>query len=68
MYIDHENTEEGSVAPFRVVYTEKDGADIYGYWCTKCEDFANAMDAMGAIRCDGCGNVRKPTRWDLAYL
>lgn len=68
VFIDHDNTEQGSIAPFRVIYTEEDGKEIYGYWCTKCEDLANAMDAMGRIQCDNCGNARKPTRWDSAYL
>lgn len=68
VYVDHNSTETGSIAPFHVVYTERDGEDIYGYWCSKCEDFANAMDAMERIQCDGCGNTRKPTRWDSAYL
>jgi len=68
VYIDHDNTETGSIAPFHVVYAEEDGRDIYGYWCSKCESFANAMDAMGRIQCDECGNARKPTRWDSAYM
>jgi ribosomal protein S18 acetylase RimI-like enzyme len=68
VYIDHDNTEQGSIAPFRVIYTEEDGEDIYGYWCTNCKALANAMDAMGRIQCDSCGNARKPTRWDSAYL
>jgi len=68
VYVDHENQETGSVAPFHVVYTDEAGEDIYGYWCSKCENLANAMDAMGRIQCDNCGNARKPTRWDAAYL
>jgi hypothetical protein len=68
VYIDHDNTEKGSIAPFRVVYEEDEGKDIYGYWCSKCGELANAMDAMGRIQCDNCGNARKPTRWDSAYL
>jgi ribosomal protein S18 acetylase RimI-like enzyme len=68
VYVDHENQETGSVAPFHVVYTDEAGADIFGYWCSKCENLANAMDAMGRIQCDECGNARKPTRWDAAYL
>jgi len=68
VYVNHDSTETGSIAPFHVVYTERDRNDIYGYWCSRCEDFANAMDAMGRIQCDSCGNARKPTRWDSAYL
>lgn len=68
VFIDHENTERGSIAPFQVVYTQEQGEEIYGYWCTKCGRMANAMDAMGRIQCDHCGNARKPTRWDASYL
>jgi len=68
VYIDHDNTERGSIAPFQVVYTQKEGQEIYGYWCTQCSNLANAMDAMGRIQCDECGNSRKPTRWDASYL
>jgi len=68
VYLDHESSETGSIAPFKQVYTDRGGEEIYGYWCSRCEDFSNAMDAMGRIQCDGCGNARKPTRWDAAYL
>lgn len=68
VYIDHATQETGSIAPFHVVYTDRAGEDIYGYWCSKCGSMANAMDAMGRIQCDECGNARKPTRWDAAYL
>ena len=68
VYVNHDSTETGSIAPFHVIYTEPDGEDIYGYWCSSCESLANAMDAMGRIQCDNCGNARKPTRWDAAYL
>lgn len=68
VYINHDSIETGSIAPFHVVYTEHDREEIYGYWCSRCSDLANAMDPMGRIQCDGCGNARKPTRWDAAYL
>jgi ribosomal protein S18 acetylase RimI-like enzyme len=68
VFLDRTTRETGSIAPFHVVYTDEADEDIYGYWCTKCEDFANAMDTMGRIQCDTCGNARKPERWDAAYL
>lgn len=68
VYVDHEDQERGSVAPFDVVYTSEDGEDLYGYWCSNCENLSNAMDPMGRIQCDACGNARKPTRWDSAYM
>ena len=67
-FIDHDATERGSVDAFHLVYTDEDGDDLYGYYCANCGTLANAMDAMGRIECDNCGNVRKATRWDAAYL
>lgn len=68
VYVDHDVTERGSADAFHVVYAEEDGEDLYGYYCANCETLANAMDAMGRIECDQCGNARRPTRWDSVYL
>jgi ribosomal protein S27AE len=51
-----------------VVFAEEEVDDRYGYFCSNCNTLANAMDSMGRIECDSCGNVRKPLRWDAAYL
>jgi ribosomal protein S18 acetylase RimI-like enzyme len=67
-YVHYGATEEGSQAPFYTVYTDEDATDVYGYLCSECGSHANAMGAMGGIQCDECGNKRKPTRWDAAYL
>jgi len=68
VFVDHDATERGSVDAFHLVYTDEDGEDLHGYYCANCGTLANAMDAMGRIECDHCGNARKPTRWDRAYL
>lgn len=68
VYVDQDDSDPGSVAPFHRVYTDEAGEDRYGYYCANCETLANAMDAMGRIECATCGNSRKPTRWDAAYL
>jgi len=68
VYVDHDESESGSEAPFHIVYTDPDRGDRYGYYCANCGRLANAMDAMGRIECSACGNTRKPTRWDAAYL
>jgi len=68
VYVDRDNAERGSLASFHVVYESADGEDRYGYYCASCEKLANAMDAMGRIECDSCGNSRKPARWDAAYM
>lgn len=68
VYVDFEVSERGSSAGFHPVFTEEDGEHRYGYYCENCNTLANAMDPMGRIECDNCGNVRKATRWDAAYL
>ncbi|MEF8886122.1 MAG: GNAT family N-acetyltransferase [Haloarculaceae archaeon] len=68
VYVDRDEYESGSAANFHVVYTDESRSDKYGYYCGNCDELANAMDAMGRVECNSCGNTRKPTRWDAAYL
>jgi len=68
VYLDREDRDRGSVAPFVAVYSDPGRTRRYGFYCTNCENLANAMDAMGRIECPACGNQRKPTRWDAGYL
>lgn len=68
VYVDHDASERGSVGTFHAVFETPEGEERYGYYCGNCHSLANAMDAMGRIECDECGNARKPTRWDAAYL
>lgn len=68
VYVDRDDSERGSLAPFFTVYADEKRAERYGYYCGSCDELANAMDAMGRIECDNCGNSRKPSRWDAAYL
>jgi ribosomal protein S18 acetylase RimI-like enzyme len=68
VYVDMADEEVGSDAPFNVVLSDPNGEARYGYFCSHCERPANAMSANGRIKCDGCGNTRKPTRWDASYL
>jgi len=68
VYVDRDDAETGSIAPLFVVYSDEARDQRYGYFCSNCESFANAMDAMGRIECANCGNARKPTRWDAAYM
>jgi ribosomal protein S18 acetylase RimI-like enzyme len=68
VYVDRDEFETGSAASFHVVYTDETRENKYGYYCGNCDELANAMDAMGRVECNNCGNTRKPTRWDAAYL
>jgi hypothetical protein len=67
VYIDYSRGERGTKGPFYAVY-ETDATDArWGYFCGNCETFDNAMDTMGRIECNVCGNLRKPDEWDAAH-
>ena len=67
VYVSREEDERGSKGSFFVVYRDEAAQNRYGYFCEHCESLDNAMDAMGRIRCNVCGNLRKPTEWDAAH-
>jgi hypothetical protein len=67
VYVDRSARERGSKGPFLVVYTDRDAETRWGYRCSNCETFDNAMDTMGRIECNTCGNIRKPDEWDAAH-
>ena len=68
LYIDRNDSERGSVGPFYTVYTDEERENRYSYLCGSCETLVTAMDTMGRMSCEECGNQLKPTRWDAAYL
>ncbi|MEF8840524.1 MAG: GNAT family N-acetyltransferase [Haloarculaceae archaeon] len=68
LYVDHTDSDRGSKGPFRVVWSDRDREEPYGYFCGNCESLVTSMDAMGGMECSECGNHRKPTRWDAAYM
>ncbi|EMA50123.1 acetyltransferase [Halococcus salifodinae DSM 8989] len=69
MYVNEEEVERGSKGPFFTSYTQPDFGEEhkYGYFCANCETLDNAMDTMGRVKCNDCGNLRKATRWDATY-
>ncbi len=68
LYVDHNDSERGSIGPFYAVYTDEERENRYSYVCGSCESLITAMDTMGRLSCEECGNQLKPTRWDAAYL
>jgi hypothetical protein len=66
LYVSPE-AERGSKAPFLVAYADAAGDERWGYFCTNCETFDNAMDSMGRIQCNGCENFKRPDEWDAAH-
>ncbi|WP_129115009.1 GNAT family N-acetyltransferase [Halegenticoccus tardaugens] len=68
VYVAYDEGDRASLAPMYAVYLDDGREERYGYLCGSCESFDTAMDAMGRIECNDCGNRRKATRWDAAYL
>jgi hypothetical protein len=67
LYVDTAEGEIGSKAPFYAAYTSEAADTRWGWFCSNCETFDNAMDTMGRIQCNECGNFRKPDEWDDAH-
>lgn len=67
VYVSRKEGERGTEGPFFVVYVSDDADDRWGYYCGNCDTFDNAMDTMGRIACNQCGNIRKPDEWDAAH-
>ncbi len=67
-YVSYGEPARGSTSPFYAAYADEDATDRYGWYCGNCDSLDNAMDSMGRIVCNNCGNRRKATRWDAAYL
>ncbi|MFB6166201.1 MAG: GNAT family N-acetyltransferase [Haloarculaceae archaeon] len=68
VFVDHDEVERGSLGVFHVVFADGDREERYGYHCGRCDTLDTAMDTMGRIECNQCGNTVKPTRWDAAYM
>lgn len=68
LYVDWTESSRGSKAPFYAAYSDDEGEDLYGYFCSNCESFDTAMDSMERLECNQCGNQKKPVRWDASYL
>lgn len=67
VYVSRTEGDRGSKAPFFVAYRTPDRDRPYGWFCANCEGLDVAMDAMGRVECNACGNRRKPTEWDSAH-
>jgi hypothetical protein len=67
LYVARDEAERGAKGPFLPVYRDADRERRYGYVCGHCESLDNAMDSMGRVECNDCGNLRKPDEWDAAH-
>lgn len=67
VYVARNEGDHGSKGPFFVAYDGPERERKYGWFCSNCNTLDTAMDTMGRIECNQCGNVRKPTEWDAAH-
>lgn len=67
IYIAADERLTGEAGPFFAAYRSDDRSRLYGWYCDHCGSLDNAMDTMGRIKCNECGNLRKPDRWDAAH-
>lgn len=64
VYVTYEEIEIGSAGPFFATYRTAKLDERYGWFCSNCETFDNAVGPMGRLVCNECGNRHKATRWD----
>jgi len=67
-YIDTDEELPGDDGRFYVVFTDQAYDDQYGFYCSNCGTFVDAVDGQGKIVCGECGNVHQPEEWDKSYL
>ncbi|WP_277554254.1 GNAT family N-acetyltransferase [Halobaculum limi] len=68
LYVAYDEADRASIAPFYVTYADRERTERMGYICGNCESFSVTVDTMDRVQCNDCGNKRKASRWDAAYL
>ncbi|RNJ26763.1 DUF5816 domain-containing protein [Halosegnis longus] len=67
LYVSRREAEKGADAPFFVVYVDEARERPWGYLCGNCDSLSTAMDSMGRVKCNDCGNFKRPDEWDAAH-
>lgn len=67
VYVAEDERLTGETAPFFAAYRSPARKRKYGWYCERCGTLDNAMDTMGRIKCNECGNLRKAEQWDAAH-
>jgi len=66
--LDRDEEIPGTDAPFFALYTDADGDERYGFFCSACGSTDVSADGLDRIECAECGNVHRADQWDDAYL
>ncbi len=67
VHVDPRDGDAGTEGAFLAVYSDPEGERRYGWYCAACDGVDVAMDTMGRVECNRCGNLRKATQWDAAH-
>ena len=67
LFVAEDEVLRGQTGPFFAAYRSPDRETRYGWYCEHCGTIDNAMDTMGRLKCNECGNLRKPEQWDAAH-
>lgn len=67
LFVARDQAERGEKGPFYVVYRSEDRETRWGFWCGNCDSLDVAVDTMGRIRCNVCGNLHRAEEWDAAH-
>ncbi|MFB6137525.1 MAG: DUF5816 domain-containing protein [Halobacteriaceae archaeon] len=67
LHVSSSGAERGSTAAFLPAFADPDGERRYGWLCAGCDSADTAMDTMGRVECNVCGNRKKPDTWDAAH-
>lgn len=71
VYINREEDDSGTEAPFFAAYTDEEFTDQFGYYCANCGSLDTTMDDVGRVECGECSNVhaeRSEEAYDDSYL
>ncbi|MFC7097568.1 GNAT family N-acetyltransferase [Halobaculum marinum] len=68
VYVAYDEADRASIAPFYATYDDRERTERMGYICGNCGSFHVTVDTMDRVQCADCGNKRKASRWDAAYL
>jgi len=66
--LDPHETISGDKGELLFVFATPDHEEHFGFYCTNCGTFTDAVDSHGTVVCENCGNEHRPDEWDGSYL
>lgn len=67
LYVNPNEHFRGTKGGFDVVYKTEEFQEPWGYRCSNCGTLNNAMDTLGRVVCNDCGNTKSADEWDAAH-